>query len=67
MAPFARGQIARQLTLPCSCSISRSGIAAVCKVYPEVTVVTGAVDVGLNAQRYIVPGIGDFGDRYFGT
>jgi hypothetical protein len=25
------------------------------------------VDDGLNAEKYIMPGLGDFGDRYFGT
>eukprot|EP00389_Voromonas_pontica_P004800 GDKH01007129.1.p1 GENE.GDKH01007129.1~~GDKH01007129.1.p1 ORF type:complete len:244 (+),score=40.84 GDKH01007129.1:131-862(+) len=35
--------------------------------YPKVKVVCAAVDEGLNEKKYIVPGIGDFGDRYFGT
>ena len=26
-----------------------------------------AVDEGLDARKYIVPGLGDFGDRYYGT
>ena len=30
-------------------------------------VVTGAIDPILNEKKYIVPGLGDFGDRYFGT
>jgi uracil phosphoribosyltransferase len=30
-------------------------------------VVTAAVDAGLNEKCYIVPGLGDAGDRYFGT
>jgi len=34
---------------------------------PEVTVVTTEVDEKLNDKLYIIPGIGDFGDRYFGT
>ena len=32
-----------------------------------VTIVTPVVDSHLNAQKYIVPGLGDFGDRLYGT
>lgn len=39
------------------------GLAALRAEYPDVTVVTGAVDDCLNERRYIVPGLGDFGDR----
>jgi uracil phosphoribosyltransferase len=35
--------------------------------FPKVRVVTSAVDDCLNEHKYIVPGLGDFGDRYFGT
>lgn len=30
-------------------------------------IMTAAIDEKLNDQKYIVPGLGDFGDRYFGT
>ena len=30
-------------------------------------IVTAEVDSHLNEKKYIIPGIGDFGDRYFGT
>ena len=43
------------------------GLAALAKAYPAVKVVTGAIDPILNEKAYIVPGLGDFGDRYFGT
>ena len=43
------------------------GIAAVAERYPTVRMVTSAVDERLNDNAYMVPGIGDFGDRYFGT
>lgn len=46
---------------------SQPGITAVMNEFPEVSIVTAAVDGTLNAQKYIVPGLGDFGDRYFGT
>ena len=35
--------------------------------HPDVPVVTAAVDRGLNADGYIVPGLGDAGDRLYGT
>lgn len=35
--------------------------------YPDVSVITAAVDEKLNDDAFIVPGLGDAGDRYFGT
>lgn len=35
--------------------------------FPKIRIVTSAVDFGLNEHCYILPGLGDFGDRYFGT
>ena len=43
------------------------GIALVDRHHPEVSIYTPAVDEGLNSQKYIVPGLGDFGDRLYGT
>jgi uracil phosphoribosyltransferase len=43
------------------------GLAAMAAAWPSVRVVTAAVDARLNEHKYIVPGLGDFGDRYFGT
>jgi uracil phosphoribosyltransferase len=43
------------------------GIAHIEREHPEVDIVTASVDEGLNASAYIVPGLGDFGDRLFGT
>ena len=36
-------------------------------VYPQVKVVTGEVDEYVDKNYLIVPGLGKFGDRYFGT
>lgn len=33
----------------------------------QIKIVTAEVDSHLNEKKYIIPGIGDFGDRYFGT
>eukprot|EP00743_Colponemidia_sp_Colp-15_P003829 GILK01004131.1.p1 GENE.GILK01004131.1~~GILK01004131.1.p1 ORF type:complete len:229 (-),score=38.98 GILK01004131.1:261-947(-) len=43
------------------------GIRALLKDFPHIKIVTAAVDPSLNDNKYIVPGLGDFGDRYFGT
>ena len=43
------------------------GIALVEQHHPDVLIYTPAVDHGLNEHKYIVPGLGDFGDRLYGT
>jgi uracil phosphoribosyltransferase len=43
------------------------GIALVEREFPSVRIYTPAVDERLNDQKYIVPGLGDFGDRLYGT
>ncbi|MGH8908282.1 MAG: uracil phosphoribosyltransferase [Egibacteraceae bacterium] len=43
------------------------GIARLAKAHPDVRVVTAAIDDGLNDRGFILPGLGDFGDRLFGT
>ncbi len=43
------------------------GIATVEQHHPDVHIFTPAVDQGLNEHKYIVPGLGDFGDRLYGT
>ncbi|KAJ0399675.1 hypothetical protein ATCC90586_003576 [Pythium insidiosum] len=43
------------------------GINTLLAAHPQVRIVTAAVDRGLNEHKYIVPGLGDYGDRYFNT
>jgi uracil phosphoribosyltransferase len=43
------------------------GIAAVSQRHPDVKIVTSSIEERLNENAYMMPGIGDFGDRYFGT
>jgi uracil phosphoribosyltransferase len=43
------------------------GVAAVHERHPELTIHAGALDRGLDARKYIRPGLGDFGDRLYGT
>lgn len=46
---------------------SPEGVAAVAKAHPAVPIHAGALDRALNAKKYILPGLGDFGDRLYGT
>lgn len=43
------------------------GVKAVQDAHPDVDIYTGSLDEGLNEHGYIVPGLGDAGDRLFGT
>ena len=43
------------------------GLEAFTTKFPLIRIVSSAVDPKLNNSRYILPGLGDFGDRYFGT
>ena len=43
------------------------GVTALQNSHPDVTIYTGALDKKLNENKYIVPGLGDAGDRLFGT
>jgi uracil phosphoribosyltransferase len=44
-----------------------AGIATLLAAHPTVRIVTGAIDEALNDHGYIVPGLGDAGDRMFGS
>jgi uracil phosphoribosyltransferase len=46
---------------------SPEGVATMEKAHPTVPVHAGALDRALNAKKYILPGLGDFGDRLYGT
>jgi uracil phosphoribosyltransferase len=43
------------------------GIANIQESYPDVQIVVAAIDRRLNERGYIVPGLGDAGDRLYGT
>ena len=43
------------------------GVKAMEESHPDVDIVTAAIDRELNEMAYILPGLGDFGDRLFGT
>jgi uracil phosphoribosyltransferase len=57
---------ARQIRIVCIVA-APEGVALVERRHPDVLIYTPVVDRELNAQKYIVPGLGDFGDRLYGT
>ncbi len=57
---------ARHLHFVCLVA-SPEGIELLNENHPDVPVTTAAIDQGLNEHGYIVPGLGDAGDRIFGT
>lgn len=46
---------------------AKAGIEALLKAHPDVEIYCGVVDEELNEDLYIIPGLGDVGDRIFGT
>lgn len=46
---------------------SPEGVAEVEKHHPDTAIHTAALDRALNSRKYILPGLGDFGDRLYGT
>ena len=57
---------AEDITMVCVIA-APEGIARLTESDPGIRIVTAAVDEGLDENGYIVPGLGDFGDRLFGT
>ncbi|XP_028168336.1 uridine-cytidine kinase-like 1 [Ostrinia furnacalis] len=43
------------------------GVHSIAYAFPKVKIVTSALDPEINEKFYVLPGIGNFGDRYFGT
>lgn len=43
------------------------GVAEVERIHPQVKIHAAALDRSLNTRKYILPGLGDFGDRLYGT
>jgi uracil phosphoribosyltransferase len=57
---------ARRIQILCIVA-APEGIALVERHHPDVDIYTPVIDQGLDARKYIVPGLGDFGDRLYGT
>jgi uracil phosphoribosyltransferase len=43
------------------------GLEALAKKYPTIKIVTCWIDSGMNNEKFIMPGLGDYGDRFFNT
>ena len=43
------------------------GLDALITKFPEIKIITACIDSHLNQDKFVVPGIGDFGDRYYNT
>lgn len=63
---FMKERGAKNIKLMCLIA-APEGVAAVQKNHPDVDIYVAAVDEKLNEHAYIVPGLGDAGDRLFGT
>ena len=61
-----KAQGARDIRLLCIVA-APEGVALLDATHPDVRIYTPAVDERLNDVKFIVPGLGDFGDRLFGT
>ena len=57
---------AKHVTMVCIIS-APEGIAAFEAAHPDVPIIAGKIDRALNDQKYILPGLGDFGDRLLNT
>ena len=63
---FIKQRGAKRIKLMCIIA-APEGVEAVAKAHPDVEIYVGALDEKLNENKYIVPGLGDAGDRLFGT
>jgi len=63
---FIKQRGGRNIKLMCLVS-APEGVARIQEDHPDVTIYTAALDECLNDHAYIVPGLGDAGDRIFGT
>ncbi len=63
---FLKRRDVRKIRLACIVA-APEGVSRMQETHPEVRIYTAALDRGLNEVGYIVPGLGDAGDRLFGT
>lgn len=59
--------VAEENVLLVSLLMAESGVHSIAYAFPRVKIVTSALDPVINEKFYVLPGIGNFGDRYFGT
>ncbi|TCO78787.1 uracil phosphoribosyltransferase [Marinisporobacter balticus] len=63
---FIKDRGATSIKLMCLIA-APEGVKAVCEAHPDVEIYVAAIDERLNEHAYIIPGLGDAGDRLFGT
>ncbi len=61
-----KGRGARRFRVVC-CLASPEGIRKVQEAHPDTVIYTGAIDREIDAHGFILPGLGDAGDRQFGA
>ena len=61
-----KGVREENIIIACICA-APEGLLFLNEKFPLISVVATAIDDRLNQKKYIVPGIGDFGDRFYGT
>jgi uracil phosphoribosyltransferase len=61
-----KNQEPKKIIILCAIA-SKYGIERILKQYPDVLILAGTIDPILNENGYIVPGLGDAGDRAFNT
>jgi uracil phosphoribosyltransferase len=61
-----KSESARKIVFACIVA-APEGIERLQSDHPDVGIFTAALDEGLNDRKYIVPGLGDYGDRLYGT
>ncbi|XP_066603574.1 uridine-cytidine kinase-like 1 isoform X2 [Prorops nasuta] len=59
--------VAEENVLLASLLMAESGVHSIAYAFPKVKIVTSALDPEINEKFHVLPGIGNFGDRYFGT
>lgn len=64
---LAKKGVKEENIIVASVCVAPEGLRALFEQHPKVQIVITALDERLNEKKYIVPGLGDFGDRYFGT
>jgi uracil phosphoribosyltransferase len=61
-----KGVLEQNIIIACVCA-APEGLLFLNEKFPAIQVVMTSLDQKLNSKKYIVPGLGDFGDRFFGT
>ncbi|KAK6590198.1 uridine kinase uracil phosphoribosyltransferase [Cryptosporidium xiaoi] len=63
---LSKGVLQRKIIV-LSLIIAPNAIHRICKEFPEATLITTEIDKNVNSDGFVVPGLGCFADRYFGT